>query len=1069
MKLKEYFDYILNNYLLAENAVFSSDKEYYKVIVNRIPDEIRKIISNDTFKVSGSCGKGSKSKAPYLAIMNKSITETTQRGLYVDFVFKSDMSGFYLAIDQGLSNFRDIFGNSKANEKALQASNYFRSIISNVYDFNVDQQFNNSKSGSLEEGYESTRILFKFYPKNSFSDKMIENDLKNIMNIYTELIDKMGDSTYEEIIKNVLNMQAFNKDIINELITNYKIDIDSYIKEELYKWEAIKIFKENWDMTVSNENFSEMVKQSLKSAGNILTAFNYYPYGMITDFSRYEPQTVKEMFKNLFDESKDLYSRIKSFVDNSELLLEKYFSKGKNHYQDMHVISTYLTFMYPEKYYLYKASIDKKALKHIGIEIKDTDKIKELLNYFDACEKIREELIADKGLLDVVNNRLNNNCFKDDDNHILVWDFLYYIGSMYLEKDQAESDNVNIWTYSPGEGASEWDYCYKNNKMVLGWDKLGDLNKYTDREEIATATKRLYEAENPYNAISAIYDFNNSIKAGDIIIAKQGMSILLGYGIVMDNEYYFDDSRNHYKHIRNVEWKAKGEWKVPNDLKMAQKTLTNITTYADFGNKLLKIIKGEDMMSKEWIVPANPKYYDHVSSFDKNGVIDWTQNARYQIGDIVYLYTTDPVKKITAITQVEKIDISALDKIDDSEFNLNEFLDEKRNEHNKFVRLKLIRYIDDDRLCYDKLLQHGLKGRVQSAIHVNEELSKYIDYVLNGNEKYESVNIIYYGGPGCGKSKLVEQKYCENDNYIRTTFYPDYTNSDFVGQLVPKYDRENMKLTYEINPGPFTKALEMALKNPYKNIYLIIEEINRGNAAAIFGDIFQLLDRVVNLTEEDEGRKIIGESEYEISNSTIEDYIYDKLKIDLKGKVKIPANMSIVATMNTSDQNVYTLDSAFKRRWKMKHITNDFTDSDYDQIIGQKYVPMLKCDIVWKDFVERINKAIVSINTFGINSEDKQIGKYFVGLSDLLDEKIDVEEYDDIRPAIKSFSEKVLMYLWEDIAKLEPSEWFNDNIKTLDTLLKEYEEKGISVFSNNIQDRLNIENDGDEPNEQQNI
>ena len=166
--------------------------------------------------------------------------------------------------------------------------------------------------------------------------------------------------------------------------------------------------------------------------------------------------------------------------------------------------------------------------------------------------------------------------------------------------------------------------------------------------------------------------------------------------------------------------------------------------------------------------------------------------------------------------------------------------------------------------------------------------------------------------------------------------------------------------------------------------------------------------------------------------------------------------MSIIATMNTSDQNVYTLDSAFKRRWKMVHISNSFENTDYDMKIGPKYVPILNCDITWMDFVSRINKAIVDINTFGINSEDKQIGKYFVGTADLLESK--VEEYDNIEEASKKFAEKVLMYLWEDIAKLEPTEWFNNNIKTLDSLLENYQKTGIKVFSENLQNILKANN-----------
>ena len=173
--------------------------------------------------------------------------------------------------------------------------------------------------------------------------------------------------------------------------------------------------------------------------------------------------------------------------------------------------------------------------------------------------------------------------------------------------------------------------------------------------------------------------------------------------------------------------------------------------------------------------------------------------------------------------------------------------------------------------------------------------------------------------------------------------------------------------------------------------------------------------------------------------------------------------------MNTSDQNVYTLDSAFKRRWNMIYVSNDFVDIDengnetYDKKIGDMYVPMKKCNICWRKFIEVVNEFIVNINSYGIHSEDKQIGKYFVGEVDLLEKSID--EYDDYDNALKSFSEKVLMYLWDDIAKLDVKRWFNDDIKTFDKLLSEYQKNGIDVFSFEIKEKLkensNLNNDSD--------
>jgi len=132
----------------------------------------------------------------------------------------------------------------------------------------------------------------------------------------------------------------------------------------------------------------------------------------------------------------------------------------------------------------------------------------------------------------------------------------------------------------------------------------------------------------------------------------------------------------------------------------------------------------------------------------------------------------------------------------------------------------------------------------------------------------------------------------------RIIFHPDYTYSDFVGQILPRVN-EDSSVSYEFTPGPFTNILKKAYLNPEKEYFLIIEEINRGNAPAIFGDIFQLLDRNKD-----------GASEYEITNNDVANIIYG----DKNHKVSIPSNMSILCTMNTSDQNVFTLDTAFQRR-----------------------------------------------------------------------------------------------------------------------------------------------------------
>jgi 5-methylcytosine-specific restriction endonuclease McrBC GTP-binding regulatory subunit McrB len=152
----------------------------------------------------------------------------------------------------------------------------------------------------------------------------------------------------------------------------------------------------------------------------------------------------------------------------------------------------------------------------------------------------------------------------------------------------------------------------------------------------------------------------------------------------------------------------------------------------------------------------------------------------------------------------------------------------------------------------------------------------------------------------------------------RVVFHPEYTYSDFVGQIMPAIADDGKSIEYKFVEGPFTRILMKANKpeNENRMHYLVIEEINRGNAPAIFGDIFQLLDRKSN-----------GESKYGIKNVDIAEKVFGTA--NKLNDVKILSNVTILATMNTSDQNVFTLDTAFQRRWEMVQIPNSLGTTIY--------------------------------------------------------------------------------------------------------------------------------------------
>ena len=273
-------------------------------------------------------------------------------------------------------------------------------------------------------------------------------------------------------------------------------------------------------------------------------------------------------------------------------------------------------------------------------------------------------------------------------------------------------------------------------------------------------------------------------------------------------------------------------------------------------------------------------------------------------------------------------------------------------------------------------------------------------------------NIILYGVPGAGKSYTIETEYCKDEEKMeRLVFHPDYTYSDFVGQILPSIDEssESKSIQYKFEPGPFTTLLKKAYRDPDNKYYLIIEEINRGNAPAIFGDVFQLLDR-----------KPDGTSMYGITNTDIAKIVYD----DHNHKVRIPSNMSILCTMNTSDQNVFTLDTAFQRRWNMRLIENTFKEND--EIANIK---ILDSSVTWRVFQETINEIILNTNVRLTSAEDKRLGTHFVVEEDLkYNDKADTgtgQEQIDAKLENRRFAEKVIKYLWDDAFKFNRESLFN--------------------------------------------
>lgn len=305
------------------------------------------------------------------------------------------------------------------------------------------------------------------------------------------------------------------------------------------------------------------------------------------------------------------------------------------------------------------------------------------------------------------------------------------------------------------------------------------------------------------------------------------------------------------------------------------------------------------------------------------------------------------------------------------------------------------------------------------------------DVVSLQTESYDKISrqIIYYGAPGTGKSHKIkeilgEYEGCPADkkvpkaNIFRTTFHPDSDYSTFVGAYKPTKgkrplyglfgkDTVRMKdgeelfedvITYKFIPQSFLNAYICAYQTD-ENVYLIIEEINRGNCAQIFGDLFQLLDR-----------DAAGKSEYNIkADADLRAFLEEELGEDNQGikdgELCLPPNLYIYATMNTSDQSLFPIDSAFKRRWDWEYEPIKYKNTGWKIVIDGK-------EYSWVSFQRKVNEKILSANS----SEDKMLGDYFVNpLDGVITDKV--------------LLSKILFYLWNDVCK----DGEGDIFKTSDT------------------------------------
>ena len=453
--------------------------------------------------------------------------------------------------------------------------------------------------------------------------------------------------------------------------------------------------------------------------------------------------------------------------------------------------------------------------------------------------------------------------------------------------DYLFSKNSQYWTYSPGKGGSYWDYCYDNNQMIIGWDDIGPLNYYNDRDHIAAALKEKYNEENAYNDISCIDDFIHKLHEGDIVIAKIGQSKLLGYGRVIDNKYLYNNNRERFKNTRNVNWIKKGVWEIPKNLRVAQKILTDITPYDDFAMKLINIMEGDS--------------YNMKDKFRK-----WLENISIQESSITaYLSHVDLMSKESQEDGLLSKSLYEFDNYKELEeyipiiINSEKFKTRSQNSNNiNFAALN--HYIEFLKNYYDKDL--------------------FLEEVFMNDSEYEKIykllmrkkNIILKGSPGVGKTFMARRLAYSiigkkaKDQVLSVQFHQSYSYEDFIEGIRPNKDGE-----FVLTPGVFKEFVDVAKNNRDKDYFVIIDEINRGNLSKILGELMKLIE----YDKRDKEDVILPYS---------------------KESFTIPENIFIIGTMNTADRSLAMVDYALRRRFAFIQVNPAFNNPKFSNWLIEK-------------------------------------------------------------------------------------------------------------------------------------
>jgi 5-methylcytosine-specific restriction protein B len=563
---------------------------------------------------------------------------------------------------------------------------------------------------------------------------------------------------------------------------------------------------------------------------------------------------------------------------------------------------------------------------------------------------------------------------------------VHTLGFMFKLLENKVDEGVQYWTFSPGKNASLFQDFFENGIMAIGWDKLGDLTQYQSKLQIQNALSEIYNyGTKPSNRALACYEFCQIMKKGDYIFAKKGRKEIVGVGVV-DSEYYFDEERTEKKNVRGVKWLRKGAWPIEVDTP-ALKTLTNVTQYKDFVQKILELTETPESTINTppggnfWWLNANPKIWNFIeipvgekqiyTAYNKKG------NKRRIFkhfeavapGDTIIGYVASPNREIVAECRVTRGLHDTVEGLGIEFEKTEQFLETLSFEKLKAMpELRNCEPLKNNQGSLFKLTssEYDVMRSMLEERNPENEIQPYsikegLKFLFVSDEKFHHIldriklkkNLVLQGPPGVGKTFIARHiayaltGVVDKRRVTMIQFHQSYSYEDFMQGFRPNSDGK-----FDLRNGAFydfCRKAQRDLANPY---VFIIDEINRGNLSKIFGEMFMLIEA------DKRGPDYAMPLTYA---QGLDDTFY------------IPDNIYIIGTMNTADRSLAMVDYALRRRFCFINLAPAFKN--------QKFRDFLVNAKVEAEIIDKIIDRMGQLNQ-RIAEDQKNLGRgYCVGHS----------------------------------------------------------------------------------------